>query len=98
MVEISITDNGIGIDQENRKKIFQSFFTTKEEGRGTGLGLSVSKSIVSDYGGEIEVKTKKGFGSTFKINLPLTNDGRGEKKKMRRLMEETGEMGVSRFE
>ncbi|MGA1790428.1 MAG: ATP-binding protein [bacterium] len=73
MVEISITDNGIGIEEGIREKIFQSFYTTKGEDRGTGLGLSVSKSIISDHEGEITVDSQKGFGSHFKISLPVSN-------------------------
>lgn len=72
MVEISIIDNGIGIEEGIREKIFQSFYTTKGEDRGTGLGLSVSKSIVSDHEGEIAVESKKGLGSNFKIILPVS--------------------------
>jgi len=73
MVEISITDNGIGIEEGIREKIFQSFYTTKGENQGTGLGLSVSKSIVSDHEGEIIVDSQKGMGSRFKITLPVSN-------------------------
>ncbi|MEJ2441587.1 MAG: ATP-binding protein, partial [Patescibacteria group bacterium] len=73
-VEISVADNGIGIEEDIREKIFQSFFTTKLDDRGTGLGLSVSKSIVSDHEGEIEVVSQKGCGSIFKVSLPIENN------------------------
>jgi signal transduction histidine kinase len=70
-VEVTISDEGIGISEENVKKIFEPFFTTKEIGKGTGLGLSVSYGIIKEHGGEIKVKSKQGVGTTFSIILPL---------------------------
>ncbi len=72
-VEIRVTDNGKGIPQKVLDKIFQPFFTTKPTGQGTGLGLSLSYDIVKANGGELEVETKEGEGSTFSIILPLMN-------------------------
>ena len=54
-----------------KNKIFQSFFTTKPTGQGTGLGLSMSYDIVKAHGGELRVETKEGEGSTFIIELPI---------------------------
>ncbi len=71
-VEIKITDNGNGIPQKVLDKIFQPFFTTKPTGQGTGLGLSLSYDIVKTHGGEIKVESKKGEGSTFIVQLPIT--------------------------
>jgi two-component system NtrC family sensor kinase len=71
MVEISIIDTGCGIPEKNLKRIFDPFFTSKDVGKGTGLGLSVSHGIVSAHGGVIEVESKVGKGSTFRIYLPL---------------------------
>jgi len=71
MVELSIIDTGCGIPEKNLKRIFDPFFTSKEVGKGTGLGLSVSHGIVSAHGGIIEVESKVGEGSTFRIFLPL---------------------------
>jgi two-component system NtrC family sensor kinase len=72
-VEITVSDNGNGIPEEVREKIFQPFFTTKPTGEGTGLGLSLSYDIISKgHGGEIQVLTKKGEGSEFIILLPLS--------------------------
>lgn len=69
-VEISISDSGGGISEENLKKIFTPFFTTKPVGKGTGLGLSVCYGIVKGMGGEIEVRSEKDIGSSFQIRLP----------------------------
>ncbi|HJV88410.1 MAG TPA: ATP-binding protein [Noviherbaspirillum sp.] len=69
-VEIAITDNGCGIPEANMQRIFDPFFTSKEVGKGTGLGLSVSYGIVKSHGGEIEVESKVGEGTTFRIYLP----------------------------
>jgi signal transduction histidine kinase len=68
-VEIRISDNGPGIPDSIKDKIFQPFFTTKPTGQGTGLGLSLSYDIVKAHGGEINVETKIGEGTTFTIVL-----------------------------
>jgi two-component system NtrC family sensor kinase len=70
-IEISVSDNGIGIPEGIREKIFQPFFTTKPTGQGTGLGLSLSYDIVKAHGGALIVQTKEGEGSTFVIQLPV---------------------------
>ncbi|MEO6356711.1 MAG: ATP-binding protein [Ferruginibacter sp.] len=70
-IEISVSDNGVGIPQKIVDKIFQPFFTTKPTGQGTGLGLSLSYDIIKAHGGEIKVETKDGEGSTFIIQLPV---------------------------
>lgn len=70
-VRISVVDNGKGIELHNRDKIFDPFFTTKSEVKGTGLGLSVSYGIVKRHGGEIQVESKPGEGSTFTLVLPI---------------------------
>ncbi|MES2328908.1 MAG: ATP-binding protein [Bacteroidota bacterium] len=67
---ISVKDNGTGIPQKVVDKIFQPFFTTKPTGQGTGLGLSLSYDIVKAHGGELQVETKEGEGTTFFIHLP----------------------------
>jgi signal transduction histidine kinase len=69
--EIRITDNGFGIPERVREKIFQPFFTTKPTGKGTGLGLSLSYDIITKgHGGQIKVETKEGEFATFIIWLP----------------------------
>jgi signal transduction histidine kinase len=70
-VELSIIDNGCGIDDEIKDKIFYPFFTTKRIGEGTGLGLAISYSIIQNHGGDISVDSCKGSGSKFMIRLPL---------------------------
>jgi two-component system, NtrC family, sensor kinase len=71
MVEISIIDTGCGIPEGSMTRIFDPFFSSKEVGKGTGLGLSVSHGIVKAHGGMIEVESKVGAGSTFRVYLPL---------------------------
>jgi signal transduction histidine kinase len=68
-IEISVKDNGPGIPDSIKDKIFQPFFTTKPTGQGTGLGLSLSYDIVKAHGGELKVETKEGEDTTFIINL-----------------------------
>jgi ligand-binding sensor domain-containing protein/signal transduction histidine kinase len=70
-VELIIRDNGNGIPDRIRGKIFQPFFTTKPTGQGTGLGLSLSYDIVKAHGGEIVVETNAGTGTSFKVIIPV---------------------------
>ncbi|MDO9554310.1 sensor histidine kinase [Rhodonellum sp.] len=70
-IRISVSDNGSGIPEAIKTKIFQPFFTTKPTGQGTGLGLSLSYDIVMAHGGDIRVESKEGEGTTFTILLPL---------------------------
>ena len=69
-IETSFEDDGVGIPEENIKKLFDPFFTTK--GVGTGLGLAVSYGIIKQHQGKIKVKSDPGQGSVFTILLPLT--------------------------
>ena len=69
---IIIKDNGTGIPDEIKDKIFQPFFTTKAAGEGTGLGLSMSHEIITQgHGGTIEVESNEGYGTFFEIKLPI---------------------------
>jgi signal transduction histidine kinase len=70
-VQIRISDNGIGIPEKLRDKIFQPFFTTKPPGQGTGLGLSLAYDIVKANGGEITVATKEMEFTEFVLALPV---------------------------
>jgi len=69
-VEISVRDNGPGIKPEHRERLFDPFFTTKPVGEGTGLGLAICHGIISGHGGRIEVESRQGEGSCFRILLP----------------------------
>jgi two-component system NtrC family sensor kinase len=71
MAEFSVIDTGCGIPENNLQRIFDPFFTSKGVGKGTGLGLSVSHGIVKAHGGLIQVDSKIGEGSTFRVYLPL---------------------------
>jgi signal transduction histidine kinase len=68
-VEYNVVDNGCGMDEETRAKIFHSFFSTKGS-RGTGLGLMLAKKIIDEHEGRIEVESEKGKGTKFFIRLP----------------------------
>jgi signal transduction histidine kinase len=71
MAVVQIKDNGHGIAPENLKRIFDPFFTTKPVGEGTGLGLSVTYSIVERHGGTITVESTQGHGTTFNVSIPI---------------------------
>ena len=66
-----IRDNGPGVAPEVQERLFEPFFSTKEAGSGTGLGLSVSRRIVTEQGGSIEVASAPGEGTTFSVRLPM---------------------------
>jgi len=75
MIEISVVDTGCGIPESHLTKIFDPFFTTKDVGKGTGLGLSVSHGAVLAHGGDIQVESTVGEGTTFKVFLPVGGTG-----------------------
>lgn len=68
-MEYQVVDNGCGMDDSVKEKIFQGIITTKGS-RGTGLGLMITKKIIEDPGGIIEVESEKGKGTKFSIKLP----------------------------
>ncbi len=70
-LKVEVADTGLGIEPEHLPRIFDPFYTTKQVGRGTGLGLSVTYGIVEKHGGHIEVQSEKGKGSTFTVILPI---------------------------
>jgi len=70
MLAVQIADTGCGIPEKNLAKIFDPFFTTKEPGKGAGLGLTISRKIISSLGGAIEVQSEEGKGTTFTVLLP----------------------------
>lgn len=75
VLQIAVSDSGVGISRENMGRIFDPFFSTKGPGKGTGLGLAISSRIVESFGGKINVKSAQGQGSCFYIYLPFMNEG-----------------------
>jgi len=75
-IEIELEDEGPGIPEEILPRIFDPFFTTKPAGQGTGLGLAIAQSLVTDHGGRIEVTSRPGAGSLFRVALPVGEAGR----------------------
>lgn len=73
-IEAIFRDTGEGISEENLKKVFDPFFSTKPSGMGTGLGLYVSYQIISNHGGDIQVESEAGKGTTVKVILPTASD------------------------
>lgn len=70
-VNLTISDTGIGIPEKNVQKIFEPFYTTKEVGKGMGLGLSITYGIIRDFGGTIDVESRAGGGTRFHLRFPL---------------------------
>ena len=69
-VSVQVRDNGSGIDPKAMSQIFDAFFTTKDENKGTGLGLATSRSIAAEHGGHILVGSRLGEGASFALLLP----------------------------
>jgi signal transduction histidine kinase len=68
-IEIIVSDTGSGIPEENRKKLFSPFFTTRKN--GTGLGLAITHRIIANHGGTIDVTSQPGAGTTFTVRIPV---------------------------
>ncbi len=90
-VVLEISDTGIGMDQAMMRKIFEPYFTSKDSGRGTGLGLSVVHGIVKSSGAHLELESQPGLGTTFKIFFPTSNE-EGEIQKFENPDELPGEL------
>jgi len=74
-VAIEVRDDGSGIPPEILPRLFEPFLTTKESGKGVGLGLAVSENIVERHEGRIDVQSELGKGTTFTVTLPLAGSG-----------------------
>jgi two-component system, cell cycle sensor histidine kinase and response regulator CckA len=70
-VRISVSDDGCGMDEPTRARIFDPYFTTKKDGQGTGLGLVIVRDIVAAHSGNLEVESRMGQGTTVSVRLPL---------------------------
>ena len=70
-ISIQFTDTGPGMPKDTIKKIFEPFFTTKKKGKGVGLGLSVVYGIVQEHGGDINIESTPGQGTSFTVTLPV---------------------------
>jgi len=73
-LKVEVKDTGCGISQENMRKLFTPFFTTKGKGKGVGLGLAVAYGIIQRHQGKIEVQSKEGEGTTFTVYLPIRHE------------------------
>jgi two-component system NtrC family sensor kinase len=89
MIQITFTDSGPGISEDNLKSIFDPFFTSKDVGKGTGLGLSICYGIVQEHGGYIYAKSKPGEGTTFTVEIPIVSEEQT-------IPEQTGSIEVQR--
>lgn len=69
---ISIEDNGVGMSEQTKQKLFEPFYTTKPVGEGTGLGMSIAYNTIRKHNGEISLTTELGKGTTFVIKLPIS--------------------------
>lgn len=74
-IQITVTDYGVGIDEETKSRLFDPFFSTKEPGEGTGLGLSVVYSLVRSWGGQLDVHSMVDVGTTVAVTLPIKQPG-----------------------
>lgn len=78
IVELRVQDNGCGMSDEVKAKILHPFFTTKEVGKGTGIGLGLVNNFIQDFKGEIKIESQLGVGSTFIVRLPLISSSGGQ--------------------
>ena len=81
-MKISIMDTGVGMDETTQQRIFDPYFTTRQMGRGTGLGLASAYGIIRNHGGFINVYSEEGVGTTFNIYLPVSEERVMEEKEL----------------
>ncbi len=82
-VALTVSDNGSGMSPETTSRIFDPYFTTKDKGKGTGMGLAVVHGIINNHGGAITVKSEIGNGAEFKVYLPATKDAGDDIKEVK---------------
>ena len=71
---LTVSDDGVGMDDQVRSRIFEPFFTTKEVGKGSGQGLAIARSVVVEqHGGELSFEVEPGVGTTFFLRFPITD-------------------------
>ena len=70
VVEVVVVDNGVGMSEAIKEKVLEPFFTTKEPGKGAGLGLAICTEIIRSHHGKLEIESQEGKGSLFRIQLP----------------------------
>jgi PAS domain S-box-containing protein len=75
VIKISISDTGVGVPSEEQDRVFEFYYTTKED--GTGMGLPIALKIIKDHGGDIDLESEVGVGTTFTVILPLRSEGDG---------------------
>ena len=73
-VAITVTDNGVGMSEDVKRRIFEAFFTTRPVGEGTGLGLAICQRLIDDQSGRLDFESEEGIGSTFRVVLPRTTE------------------------
>jgi len=87
---ISVSDSGMGMDDNIRERIFEPFFTTKEVGKGTGLGLSIAFGIIKQHNGFLDCVSAPGAGTVFNIYLPLIEEKRHAEEQSRAIVPDRG--------
>jgi len=70
-IVVKINDNGIGMSNKTKDRVFEKFYTTKSNNKGTGLGMSITKRIIEEHEGNIEIESKLNAGTTITVNLPI---------------------------
>ena len=90
-LRIEIADDGPGIPREALARIFTPFFTTKEVGKGMGLGLTITRQVIKQHGGTLDVDSTPGQGTTFTIRLPLASDDAGAEEGGQSALEQAAE-------
>jgi len=75
LIKASISDTGVGMHPEEQDRVFEFYYTTKED--GTGMGLPIALKIIKDHGGDIDLESRIGLGTTFTVILPVRGEGNG---------------------